>query len=396
MIVLDGGDSNAGIRPLIQALILNELDNYLTRPLQAYFSIVGGVSFGATSAALLSARRTAAQTFYFFLRLKEGFKVPVLGNMNSNSGRLEAALKKEFGGSEAGLKLGEVSSYYGKHLLIFSTLVDREPVMQTVFSSRPYKGYVYSNVLQNAGAGERPPDQERHLWWACRAASCGLYCYSTYDGHYDGGMHASNPTLDALTLYEAHRAQTEAEAASQQQAPSTEKVTSPPPPLNLILSIGCGSRPVQLNVLYDDYDKGGILKNIYNKPAYYRQLRDVILAVVTQQNGFIVERAAAWASSIAATYGRLNFTFTKNKGEGPLPGVSAFESAASRSDRTYLSKVTAGTLRSAPSSPIIDGDGHLLQTLWAIKMQMLARKTTFVRLARQLEKWMSEQVEGQQ
>lgn len=389
MLVLDGGDSNAGIRPLIQALILNELDNYLSRPLHAYFSIVSGVSFGATSGAMLSTRRTAAQAFYFFLRLKEGFKVPVLGNMPSNSARLEAALKKEFGGSENGLKLGEVSSYYGKHLLVFSTLVDREPVVQTVFSSVPYKGYVYSNAValnETPTSSSKIEPHEKHLWWACRAASCGLYCYSTYEGHYDGGMHASNPTIDTLTLYEAHRA--ELKAASQ-QGTSTENGTSPPP-VNLVLSIGCGSRPVQLDVLYDDYDKGGVLTQIYNKTAYYRQLRDVILAVVTQQNGFIADRAAAWAGSINATYSRLNFTFTKNKGEGPLPGASTSASATSRSDRTYLSKVTAGTLRSAPSAPIVDGDGHLLQTLWAVKMQMLARKSVFVRLAKELEKWINE------
>ncbi len=398
MITFDGGDSYSGIRPLIQALILNELENYLPRPLHAYFTVVGGASFGATAAALFSTRRTAAETFYFFLRLKEDFKSPVLQHMTANGAHLETVLKREFGSEkDGGLRVESVAGPpYNKHLMLFSTLVDREPVVQNVFTS-----YRYTGIPQTGTTTTENNTSSPYLWWACRAASCSLYCYATFYGHYDNGLHASNPTMDVLAKYEAARAELKAAANNAPTSPSPK----PLPPLNLVLSVGCGSKPVQLNTGIKELGVGPLSFKFLDLP-YIIQLRDVCFEVITEQNGFIAERAAVWAGSVGAHYSRLNFVYTKPKVAAEEAEAAAKKAKKTRAtaaakrvpsegrpDKAYLGKVTAGTLRSAPAARIIDDDGHLLQTLWAVKLQMLARRSFFVRVAKALEEWITAEQE---
>ncbi|XP_075679986.1 uncharacterized protein LOC142646027 [Dermatophagoides pteronyssinus] len=84
------------MNPLIQILLLNELQKYLKKPIQNYFQIISGTSFGFTTGCSLAIGRKLFEILNFYLTLRSNFRKPLIRMQEHNTDRLEQTLLTMF------------------------------------------------------------------------------------------------------------------------------------------------------------------------------------------------------------------------------------------------------------------------------------------------------------
>ena len=269
LLALDGGYSESGIKPLIQALLLNELQRYLTQPLQCYFKMITGSSYGTLTATLLTINRTPKEIFYFFLQLRESFRTPLITQLDNNTIILENYLKKEIGEK---LVLGDMESLYNRYLLLITANIYYHPVKLTFFSS----------------FNKKSSDITMPMWKVCRACGTGLGSYKTFTRFYDASLLAPNPTFDAMAYYHNY-------LYNLLQENDPKKINgdkSTYVPFSFVISVGSGRAPVEDHPRILEIDKFQSMNptELVKNFNYFRYLKDIMFHTVCETDVYVCER----------------------------------------------------------------------------------------------------------
>lgn len=282
MLVLDGGFNEEGIKSLIQSLVLHELQSCLQLPLFEYFTIFSGTSYGGTSAAMLATGRSPLQVFSFHLQLRSLFRKPIVRNMNTNSDMLGRRLRTEFGD----LKLSDVRTKYGKHLMLFSLQVDMNPAVL-----KPFK--TWSLDTKDEAEFHHP------LWSVCRSSGASLTAYTCNGAYYDGSICSTNPTLDSLVTYEWFRQERlyrtlgpDQPWPQQYSREGIQTAGEVPDPLGFVLSLGSGMPPLVSNIKQMDINNFPLprFKDIVKHYQYFARLKGMMMSTLTQTDYYMTTR----------------------------------------------------------------------------------------------------------
>ncbi|OTF76175.1 calcium-independent phospholipase A2 VIA-like protein [Euroglyphus maynei] len=256
--ILDGGINDSFMNPLIQIILLNELQQYLHRPLQDYFDIIAGTSFGFTTGCSLANGKKLFDILNFYLKLRSNFRKPLIRMQEQNTDRLEQTLLTMFNDPKT---LADIRKENNKHLILTTTVVDNIPAKLKIVDDQT---------------------ENLTLWKACRISGLGAGLFKTieHEGipYFDGSLIAPNPTTDILSFYHNH------------QILGKESMNMLLP-FRLILSLGSGKIAYRTNVTPIDLNSFRLyapnLRVYFN---YFRQLRDWFASILMETDGHIVQR----------------------------------------------------------------------------------------------------------
>jgi calcium-independent phospholipase A2 len=140
------------------------------------------------------------------------------------------------------------------------------------------------------------------LWRACRSSGAAPTFFRAAGAFIDGGLIANNPCLDALTAFTKHNT-----------ALRTVGRTCQVKRLQLLLSIGTGKPPV---IPAEVIDVGSLYSlnpyEPYQTALQALNLTQEMMAMATQTDAHVVERAHAWCRSTQVAYFRLNPPISEN------------------------------------------------------------------------------------
>ncbi|RWS04365.1 85 kDa calcium-independent phospholipase A2-like protein [Dinothrombium tinctorium] len=282
LLCFDGG----GIRGLIGAQILIELQKYFELPIIDHFQWVAGTSTGALLGSLLSVGKEPRQ----IRRIYFAFKNKILhGPIPYSSTAFENAIKANI---DENLTMSDIKNV---KLIIPVTLADRHPAQLHLF--RSYESPAEICGMTKGLFNRVPNHKEMKLWAACRASGSAPVYFNPFGPYIDGGVISNNPTLDALSEFVFHN---EALKFSNRENEIEE--------LGIVVSIGCGKIPVTLRDPLRNVAKIASL----NPAESYRNamiVKDILMMILEQATGtdaHFVHRAQAWCRSINVPYFRIN------------------------------------------------------------------------------------------
>ncbi|KAF7491246.1 85/88 kDa calcium-independent phospholipase A2 [Sarcoptes scabiei] len=275
ILILDGGLNDSFINPLIQIVILNEIQCYLKKPLRNYFEIIAGTSFGFITGCSIALDLKQQKLFHYYLRMLKCLKKPLFKWQEFNSKTLESILIEMFGPNRS---LSDIFLNHNKHLILCTAIVDSNPARLQLIDH---------NINGNLS-----------LWKACRVSGASVGLYKTYDldgsPYFDGSLVASNPTIDILGYcHEIFQSQcrdrsdrdwNRIDSILNQSNDSNESIHS----INFVLSIGAGKLRSVEN--FQPIDSIAFTANLKKYFDYYRQLRNWFVSILTETDDWIVER----------------------------------------------------------------------------------------------------------
>lgn len=187
LLCLDGG----GIRGLVLAQMLLEIENLAQTPINHLFDWIAGTSTGGILALALGCGKTMKQCMCLYLRMKDQAFV---GSRPYPSDLLESVLKEQLG------EFTVMSDIKHPKLMVTGVMADRKPVDLHLF--RNYK--CASDILgiatpSNSRRQPPPPPEDQLVWRAGRATGAAPSYFRAFGRFLDGGLIANNPTLDAMT-----------------------------------------------------------------------------------------------------------------------------------------------------------------------------------------------------
>ncbi|XP_055625339.1 85/88 kDa calcium-independent phospholipase A2 isoform X2 [Toxorhynchites rutilus septentrionalis] len=282
LLCLDGG----GIRGLVLAQMLLEIENLAQTPIIHLFDWIAGTSTGGILALGLGCGKTMKQCMCLYLRMKDQAFV---GSRPYPSDLLESVLKDQLG------EFTVMSDIKHPKLMVTGVMADRKPVDLHLF--RNYK--CASDILNiatpsNSRRQPPPPPEEQLVWQAARATGAAPSYFRAFGSFLDGGLIANNPTLDAMT--EIH----EYNMALRSVGRDAEVV-----PLSIVVSLGTGLIPVTELKDIDVFRPDSIWATA--KVAYgISAIGNLLVDQATASDGRVVDRARAWCSMICVPYYRFN------------------------------------------------------------------------------------------
>lgn len=332
LLCMDGG----GIRGLVLAQMLLEIERLAQTPIHHLFDWVAGTSTGGILALALGAGKSMKQVMCLYLRMKEQAFV---GSRPYPSDNLESLLKEQLGPNTV------MTDIEHPKLMITGVMADRKPVDLHLF--RNYKSasdilgivtpdrkwpfvctskgkfaqffMVYFPLTENRRYPPPPPEKQL-LWKAARATGAAPSYFRAFEHFLDGGLIANNPTLDAM-----------AEIHEYNMALHSVNRRAEIVPLSVVVSLGTGLIPVTELENIDVFRPESLI-DMYkltqgasaigkNTAAHYHpngRLKKIIIVVFTNignllvdqataADGRVVDRARAWCSMIGTPYFRWTF-----------------------------------------------------------------------------------------
>ncbi|XP_058124263.1 85/88 kDa calcium-independent phospholipase A2 isoform X1 [Anopheles ziemanni] len=282
LLCLDGG----GIRGLVLAQMLLEIENLSGTPIVHLFDWVAGTSTGGILALALGVGKTMKQCMCLYLRMKDQAFV---GMRPYPSDLLESVLKDQLG------EFTVMTDIKHPRLMVTGVMADRKPVDLHLFRNYECASDIMGIVTPSSNRREPPPPPcEQLVWRAARATGAAPSYFRAYGRFLDGGLIANNPTLDAMT--EIH----ELNAALHYTGRSAEVV-----PVSVVVSLGTGLAPVVDLKEIDVFRPGGIWDTA--KLAYgISTITTLLVDQATASDGRVIDRARAWCSMIGVPYFRFN------------------------------------------------------------------------------------------
>ncbi|XP_035912464.1 85/88 kDa calcium-independent phospholipase A2 isoform X3 [Anopheles stephensi] len=282
LLCLDGG----GIRGLVLAQMLLEIENLAQTPIVHLFDWIAGTSTGGILALALGCGKTMKQCMCLYLRMKDQAFV---GSRPYPSDALETVLKEQLG------EFTVMSDIKHPRLMVTGVMADRKPVNLHLFRNYEAASDIMGIVTPSNNRGQPPPPpSEQLVWRAARATGAAPSYFRAFGRFLDGGLIANNPTLDAMT--EIH----ELNAALHYVGRASEVV-----PVSVVVSLGTGLIPVvdlkEIDVFRPD--------NLWDtaKLAYgISTISTLLVDQATASDGRVVDRARAWCSMIGVPYFRFN------------------------------------------------------------------------------------------
>ncbi|XP_049295992.1 85/88 kDa calcium-independent phospholipase A2 isoform X3 [Anopheles funestus] len=282
LLCLDGG----GIRGLVLAQMLLEIENLAQTPIVHLFDWIAGTSTGGILALALGCGKTMKQCMCLYLRMKDQAFV---GSRPYPSDPLETVLKEQLG------EFTVMSDIKHPRLMVTGVMADRKPVNLHLFRNYEAASDILSIVTPSNNRGQPPPPpSEQLVWRAARATGAAPSYFRAFGRFLDGGLIANNPTLDAIT--EIH----ELNAALHYSGRASEAV-----PVSVVVSLGTGLTPVVDLKEIDVFRPDSIWDTA--KLAYgISTISTLLVDQATASDGRVVDRARAWCSMIGVPYFRFN------------------------------------------------------------------------------------------
>ncbi|XP_041774229.1 85/88 kDa calcium-independent phospholipase A2 isoform X4 [Anopheles merus] len=282
LLCLDGG----GIRGLVLAQMLLEIENLAQTPIVHLFDWIAGTSTGGILALALGCGKTMKQCMCLYLRMKDQAFV---GSRPYPSDQLETVLKEQLG------EFTVMSDIKHPRLMVTGVMADRKPVNLHLFRNYEAASDILSIVTPSNNRGQPPPPpSEQLVWRAARATGAAPSYFRAFGRFLDGGLIANNPTLDAMT--EIH----ELNAALHYIGRASEAV-----PVSVVVSLGTGLTPVVDLKEIDVFRPDSIWATA--KVAYgISTISTLLVDQATASDGRVVDRARAWCSMIGVPYFRFN------------------------------------------------------------------------------------------
>ncbi|XP_052894507.1 85/88 kDa calcium-independent phospholipase A2 isoform X1 [Anopheles moucheti] len=282
LLCLDGG----GIRGLVLAQMLLEIENLSQTPIVHLFDWIAGTSTGGILALALGCGKTMKQCMCLYLRMKDQAFV---GSRPYPSDPLETVLKEQLG------EFTVMSDIKHPRLMVTGVMADRKPVNLHLFRNYEAASDILGIVTPSNNRGQPPPPpSEQLVWRAARATGAAPSYFRAFGRFLDGGLIANNPTLDAMT--EIH----ELNAALHHIGRAAEAV-----PVSVVVSLGTGLTPVVDLKEIDVFRPDSIWDTA--KLAYgISTISTLLVDQATASDGRVVDRARAWCSMIGIPYFRFN------------------------------------------------------------------------------------------
>ncbi|XP_053666851.1 85/88 kDa calcium-independent phospholipase A2 [Anopheles marshallii] len=282
LLCLDGG----GIRGLVLAQMLLEIENLSQTPIVHLFDWIAGTSTGGILALALGCGKTMKQCMCLYLRMKDQAFV---GSRPYPSDPLETVLKEQLG------EFTVMSDIKHPRLMVTGVMADRKPVNLHLFRNYEAASDILGIVTPSNNRGQPPPPpSEQLVWRAARATGAAPSYFRAFGRFLDGGLIANNPTLDAMT--EIH----ELNAALHHIGRAAEAV-----PVSVVVSLGTGLTPVVDLKEIDVFRPDSIWDTA--KLAYgISTISTLLVDQATASDGRVVDRARAWCSMIGVPYFRFN------------------------------------------------------------------------------------------
>ncbi|XP_039429871.1 85/88 kDa calcium-independent phospholipase A2 isoform X5 [Culex pipiens pallens] len=282
LLCLDGG----GIRGLVLAQMLLEIENLAQTPIIHLFDWIAGTSTGGILALALGCGKTMKQCMCLYLRMKDQAFV---GSRPYPSDLLESVLKEQLG------EFTVMTDIKYPKLMVTGVMADRKPVDLHIF--RNYKcasDFLGIATPSNSRRQPPPPPEDQLVWRAARATGAAPSYFRAFGRFLDGGLIANNPTLDAIT--EIH----ELNMALRSIGRDAEAV-----PISGVVSLGTGLIPVTELKEIDVFRPDSIWDTA--KLAYgISAIGNLLVDQATASDGRVVDRARAWCSMIGVPYYRFN------------------------------------------------------------------------------------------
>nr|CAD7458429.1 unnamed protein product [Timema tahoe] len=278
LLCLDGG----GIRGMILAEILLELEKRAGKSLVKCFDWIAGTSTGGILALGLAAGKTLKECLYIYFRMKD---LAFVGARPYSSEPLENMLKECLGSDSV------MASVTHPKVMITGVLADRKPVDLHLFRNYPSPSTLL--IIEPNGLFRPPPLPEEQLMWrAARATGAAPSYFRSFGRFLDGGLVANNPTLDAMTEIHEYNLAMEATGKGAQACP-----------LTLVVSLGTGLVPItQLKEI--DVFRPESLWDTARLAMGMSSLGQLLVDQATASDGRVVDRARAWCSMIGVPYYR--------------------------------------------------------------------------------------------
>ncbi|XP_016150726.1 85/88 kDa calcium-independent phospholipase A2-like [Sinocyclocheilus grahami] len=307
LLCLDGG----GIKGLVLIQMLIALEKEAGRPIRELFDWVSGTSTGGILALAIVHGKSMEYLRCLYFRMKEQvFK----GSRPYESGPLEEFLKNEFGENT---KMTDVTH---PRVIVTSVLADRHPGELHLFRNYdppalqrdpPYTSTATFQPLTVPRGWEdedilvvgytRPPrkrrkvtDEEQLVWRAARSSGAAPTYFRPMGRFLDGGLLASNPTLDAMS--EIHQYN----KALKAQGRESEVCR-----LGVVVSLGTG-KPPQVVVNSVDVFRPSNPLELAKSFVGVRELGKMLVDCCTDSDGCAVDRARAWCEMADINYHRLS------------------------------------------------------------------------------------------
>lgn len=285
MISLDGG----GIRGLITAQILIELDRLLKYPIYNYFQWMVGTSTGGMIASLVCLKYSPQdiRKAYFL------FKDKVIKGRRPYPADAFDTILREFLGAET--KMSEIQDH---KLVITGVLADRIPPQLHLFRSYHSPAEICGIKITNKMFKSLPNCDEQLLWSACRASGSAPSYFNSYNSFIDGGVIANNPTLDALTEFTLYN-----------EALRTQGRVNEMESLSLVLSVGTGKIPVKPRTSSLDLEHPFPSINLlqtYKNAIVAKEILFMLLDEATVADNHVVDRAMSWCRGINVAHFRIS------------------------------------------------------------------------------------------
>nr|XP_027197034.1 uncharacterized protein LOC113791455 [Dermatophagoides pteronyssinus] len=383
IIILDGGINDTFMNPLIQILLLNELQKYLKKPIQNYFQIISGTSFGFTTGCSLAIGRKLFEILNFYLTLRSNFRKPLIRMQEHNTDRLEQTLLTMFNDPKT---MADIRRQQKKHLILSTTVVDNMPARLKIIDDQ----------IENLT-----------LWKACRISGLGAGLFKTIEHkdipYFDGSLIAPNPTFDILTFYQNQKILLGHKESSTSSMSSVSRML----PFRLILSLGSGRIAYRTDVQPIDLNSFRLyapnLRVYFN---YFRQLRDWFASILMETDGHIVQRSRYFALSQGIHFGRINVFYDRKKAKtslqeldqilgqywiqqrNPLQQQQQQQQQQSSSSSILTTTTTTTTVQQTnqiETYQTMRSDQLLLQILWQVKIQCYENRKQFRQMARLLK-----------
>nr|CAD7201715.1 unnamed protein product [Timema douglasi] len=335
LLCLDGG----GIRGMILAEILLELEKQAGKSLVQCFDWIAGTSTGGILALGLAAGKTLKECLYIYFRMKD---LAFVGARPYSSEPLENMLKECLGSDSV------MATVTHPKVMITGVLADRKPVDLHLFRNYPSPSTLL--IIEPNGLFRPPPLPEEQLMWRAARATGAAPSYFRFDstivtisqahlssnlrsfGRFlDGGLIANNPTLDAMTEIHEYNLAMEATGKGAQACP-----------LTLVVSLGTGLVPItqvthisavcrtentiiKITALVSKTDLGTMAQYYIRANTYLKEidvfrpeslwdtarlamgmssLGQLLVDQATASDGRVVDRARAWCSMIGVPYYR--------------------------------------------------------------------------------------------